>query len=158
MFGERISLFPHVHSSEAMAPPPPSFCKDCGLRPDLQPTGPSQYTNSAPSGRGAEPAWRIQTGLSVIPEQTVFQWSFLSSSSIWTVSTPEVVWSDTQPDTRVKPETICFGVSYHSISQKPCLSLFLRFVLLCRSCQELKGMTLHTVTHSSCWGTSLCET
>lgn len=59
---------------------------------------------------------------------------------------------------RQKPEPICFGLSYHSISHKPCLSLLSALLLLCISCQELKGMTFHTVTCSSCWVTSLFET
>ena len=36
---------------------------------------------------------------------TVSEWSFsLALSSIWTVSAPAVVWSDTQPDNRVGPK------------------------------------------------------
>lgn len=98
---EWISLFPHVRNSEVMAASPPARTVALDLTFHLLALH-STHTNAHTDYRFLH--LKFQTALPLT--QTVSKWSFFSFSlsSIWTVSAPAVVWSDTQPDNRVGPK------------------------------------------------------
>lgn len=98
---EWISLFPHVRNSEVMITSPP--CEEHGLRPDLQPTGLPQYTHTHTQGDYIFLHLKFKAALTFYSNAKCLQ-VVTPPPSIWTVSAPAVVWSDTQPDNRVGPK------------------------------------------------------
>lgn len=151
-FGERISLFPHVRSSEVMAPFPPARTVALDLTFNLLVHHSIQTLVQVGGGgrtcfKNSKPDYRLfqnklfssghfflplPSGLSLLRQLSDLTLS-LTLGSGPSQTRNNLFWS---------------RLSFHFPKAMPLP--FLRFVLPCISCQELKGMTLHTVTHSSC--------